>query len=99
MVTSRRRQGAAGRASERGPDPKRRTVGPGAGAAELVAGGSALDFGAWSSRGEGGGGEGWGGEGKTELEQAQCSKRRTRLIRELQPPKDACADSAHEQSG
>lgn len=61
MVTSRRRQGAAGRASERGPDPKRRTVGPGAGAAELVAGGSALDFGAWSSRGEGGGGEGWGG--------------------------------------
>lgn len=34
-----------------------------------------------------------------ELEQAQCSKRRTRLIRELQAPKDACADSAHEQSG
>lgn len=60
MVTSRRRQGAAGRASERGPDPKRRTVGPGAGAAELVAGGSAFDFGAWSSRGEGGGGEGGG---------------------------------------
>lgn len=97
MVTSRRRQGAAGRASERGPDPKRRTVGPGAGAAELVAGGSAFDFGAWSSRGEGG--AGGGAEGKTKLEQAQCSKRRTRLIRELQPPKDACADSAHEQSG
>lgn len=58
MVTSRRRQGAAGRASERGPDPKRRTVGPGAGAAELVAGGSAFDFGAWSSRGEGGAGGG-----------------------------------------
>lgn len=56
MVTSRRRQGAAGRASERGPDPKRRTVGPGAGAAELDAGGRAFDFGAWSSRGRAAGG-------------------------------------------
>lgn len=28
MVTSRRRRGAAGRASERGPGPERRTVGP-----------------------------------------------------------------------